>query len=79
MSKYRINKKTARNGTEWFYVQRKFLFIWYNIRQMIYFDTYMYIVYNNLDAACNYINKRLQNEIKIENNKILKTEIIQCN
>ena len=79
MSKYRIKKEIAKNGSECFYVQKKILFIWYDITQMIGFDAYRYIAYDNLDKACNYINERLQNEIRIENSKILKTEIIQCN
>ena len=75
--KYRIKVKTELSGKSYYYIQKRLLwFIWIYITPLIGYDLYTYIMFETLDEAKEYIQKRIDYDKSIEQQKIVKTKII---
>ncbi len=75
--KYRIVKKTMRNGSSKFWIQKRFLFFWINIDEMISFGYYKYVCFTQLRDAEEYVKSLYQIDNSIYGSKVIKKEIIK--
>lgn len=74
--KYRIVKKTMRNGRSEYWIQKRFLFFWIYVDQMIGFGAYSYIVFTEIEDAKQYVNSRISMDEAERNRIIVKKEIL---
>ena len=65
--KYRIVKKTMRNGLSNYHIQIKKLFFW---RDFLFY-------YSSLDSANNMMNRLIEMDIEEYNSKVIKKEIVK--
>lgn len=75
--KYRIVKKTLRNGCFQYWIQKKFLFFWINVDEMISFGYYKNIYFTQLCDAEEYVRSLYQRDNSIYGSKVIKKEIIK--
>ena len=75
--KYRIVKKTLRNGSFEYWVQKKFLFFWINVDEMISFGYYKNIYFTRLCDAEEYVKSLYQRDNSTYNSKVIKKEIVK--
>jgi hypothetical protein len=75
--KYRIVKKTMRNGNSEFWIQKKFLFFWIYVDQMVGYGSYSYIVFNNYEEAKDYMQSLVNQDYSTYNSKVIKKEIVK--
>lgn len=74
--KYRIIKKTMRNGKSEYWIQKRFLFFWIYLDQMVGYGSYSYIVFTELEDAKQYVNRCISIDESERNRKIVKKEIL---
>ena len=75
--RYRIIIETQANGTKSYFVQKKFLFCWFYMREILDISMYRHrIIFDSIEKANLYIQSQIDFQINKAQSKIVKQEII---
>jgi len=75
MSQYRIIKKTAKNGVEYFFFEQKRWWGWQKVGYKL-DDVFIEHVEYNLSAVHDYIEYMIKEEKRMLETKIIKKEVV---
>lgn len=78
MSKYRIIKKTGKNGVEYFHFEEKRWWRWHKVGYRQDGVVLEHIEYN-YESAISYVNDLINRDIEMLETKIIKKEVVWKN